>query len=60
MSKMQTPEITLRFPEKWLFHFFILEKQLASQNMFVVRYYLTVAIVSQKYQELSMQVATRE
>ncbi len=56
MSKMQTPAITLCFPEKCLFQFFILEKQLASQNMFVKRYSLTVAIVSQKYQELSMQV----
>ncbi len=57
---MRTPAITLRFPEKRLFRFFILEKHLASQNMFVVRYYLTVAILSQKYQELSMQVATHE
>ncbi len=32
MSKKQTPAITLRFPEKWLFYFFILEKQLASQK----------------------------
>jgi hypothetical protein len=60
MSKMQTPAITLCFPEKCLFHFFILEKQLTSQNMFVVRYSLTVVIVSQKYQELSMQVKYRE
>ncbi len=29
---MRTPAITLRFPEKWLFRFFILEKQLASQK----------------------------
>ncbi len=57
---MQTPAITLRNPEKSLFCFFILEKQIASQNMFVIRYYLTVAIVSQNYQELSMQVATHE
>ena len=48
------------FPEKCLFRFFILEKQLASQNMLVVRYSLTVAIVSQKYQELSLQVETLE
>ena len=60
MSKMQTPAITLSFPEKCLFRFFILEKQLASQNMFVVRYSLTVSIVSQKYRELSMQVKFRE
>jgi hypothetical protein len=57
---MRTPVITPRFPEKLLFRFFILEKQLDSQNMFVVRYYLTVAIVSQKYRELSMRVATHE
>jgi hypothetical protein len=38
----------------------LLEKQLASQNMFVVRYNLTVGVISQKYQELSMQVATCE
>jgi hypothetical protein len=57
---MQTPAITLCFPEKCLFHFFILEKQLASQNMFVVRYSHTVAIISQKYRELSMQVNYRE
>jgi hypothetical protein len=37
-----------------------LAKQLASQNMFVVRYSLTVVIVSQKYRELSMQVENRE
>jgi hypothetical protein len=49
VSKMQTPAIILCFPEKCLFRFFILEKQLASRNMFVVRYSLTVAIVSQKY-----------
>ncbi len=55
MSKMQTPAITLCFPEKCLLRFF-LEKQLASQNMFVIRYSLTVAIVSQEYREFSMQV----
>jgi hypothetical protein len=56
VSKIQTLAITLCFPEKCLFRFIILEKQLTSQNMFVIRYSLTVAIVSQKYQELSMQV----
>jgi hypothetical protein len=60
MSNMRTPAITLCLPEKCLSHFFILEKQRASQNMFVVRYSLTVAIVSQKYRELSMQVKYRE
>ncbi len=53
---MRTPAITLCFPEKCLFRFFILEKQFPSQNMFVVRYSLTVMIVSQKYQEHSLQV----
>jgi hypothetical protein len=57
---MQTPAITLCFPNKCLFGFYILEKQLASQNMFVVRYSLTVMIVSQKYQELSLQVKISE
>ena len=60
MSKMQTTAITLWFPEQCLFGFFILDKQLASQNMFVVRYSHTVAIVSQKYWELSMQVENSE
>jgi hypothetical protein len=49
---MQTLAITLCFPEKCLFRFFILEKQLTCQNMFVVRYSLTVTIVPQKYREL--------
>ncbi len=57
---MQTLAITLCFPEKCLFRFFILEKQLAFQNMFVLRYSLTVAIVSQKDRELSMQVENPE
>ncbi len=60
VSKMKTTAITLCFPEKCLFRFFILVKLLASQNMFVVRYSLTVAIVSQKYRELSMQVENSE
>ncbi len=42
MSKMQTPPITLWFPEKCLFRFFILEKQLSSQNMFLVRSKLSI------------------
>jgi hypothetical protein len=57
---MQTPAMTLCFPEKCLFPFFILEKQLTSQNMFVIRYSLTVTIVSQKYRELSLQVENSE
>jgi hypothetical protein len=60
VSKMRTPAITLCFPEKCPFRFFILERQLTSQNMFVVRYSVTVAIVSQKFRELSMQVKYRE
>ncbi len=60
MSKLRTLDITLCFPEKCLFRFFILEKQLASQNMFVVRYIPTVTIVSQKYRELSLQVEISE
>jgi hypothetical protein len=57
---MQTPAITLCFPEQCLLGFLTLEKQLASQNMFVVRYSLTVTSVSQKYQELSLQVEISE
>ena len=37
VSKMQTPTIPLWFPKKWLFGFFILEKQLTSQNIFLVK-----------------------
>ncbi len=57
---MQTQAITLWFSEKCLFRFIILEKQIARQNMFVVRYSLTVVIVSQKYREFSMQEENRE
>ncbi len=39
---MQTPAITLCFPEQCLLGFFILEKQLASQDMFLVRSKLSV------------------
>ncbi len=35
--KSCTPAIPLWFPKKWLFGFFILEKQLASQYMFLVK-----------------------
>ncbi len=35
--KTQTPAITLWFPEQCLLGFFILEKQLASQNAFLIR-----------------------
>ncbi len=43
VSKMQTPAITLWFPKKCLFGFFILEKQLASQNIFLVRFELSIS-----------------
>ena len=42
VSIMQTPAIPLWFPEKWLFSFFILEKQLASQNIFLVKSELSI------------------
>ncbi len=37
VSKMQTLAIPHWFPKKWLFGFFILEKQLASQNIFLIK-----------------------
>ncbi len=40
--KMQTPAITLWFPEKCLLGFFLLEKQLASQDMFLERSELSI------------------
>ncbi len=40
--KMQTPAITLWFPEQSLLGFFILEKQLASQDMFFIRSKLSI------------------
>ncbi len=40
--KMQTPAIPLWFPEQCLLGFFILEKQLASQDMFLVRSELSI------------------
>ena len=42
VSKMQTPAITLWFPEQCLLGFFILEKQLASQDMFLIRSELSI------------------
>ncbi len=39
---MQTPAITLLFPEQCLLGFFILEKQLASQDMFLIRSKLSI------------------
>ncbi len=42
MSKMRTRAITLWFPKQCLLGFFILEKQLASQDMFLVRSELSI------------------
>ena len=42
MSNMQTPAITLWFPEQCLLGLFILKKQLASQDMFLVRSDLSI------------------
>jgi hypothetical protein len=42
VSIMRTPAIPLWFPKKWLFDYFILEKQLASQNMFLVKSELSI------------------
>jgi hypothetical protein len=39
---MQTPAITLCFPEQCLLGFVILEKKLASQDMFLVRSELSI------------------
>ncbi len=44
VSKMQTPAITLWFPEQCLLGFFILEKQLASHNMFLIRSELSITV----------------
>ncbi len=40
--KSCTPAIPHWFPKKWLFGFFILEKQLASQNLFLVKSQLSL------------------
>jgi hypothetical protein len=37
VSKMRSPAITLWFPEQCLLGFFILEKQLTSQDIFLIR-----------------------
>ncbi len=42
VSKMRTPAIPLWFPKKWLFVFFILEEQLSSQYMFLVKFELSI------------------
>jgi hypothetical protein len=41
-QKMQTPAITLCFPEQCLLGFFILEKELTSQDMFLIRSELSI------------------
>ncbi len=43
-GKMQTPAITIWFPEQCLLGFFILEKQLASQYMFLIRSKLSITL----------------
>ncbi len=42
--KMQTPAITLQFPEQCLLGFFFIEKQLASQDMFLLSSELSVTV----------------
>ncbi len=42
--KMRTRAITLWFPEQCLLGFFILEKQLASQDMFLIRSKLSITV----------------
>ena len=54
------PAIPLWFPKKWQFGFFILKKQLASQNKFLVKSELSITIYLFKYQEFSMQVENHE
>ncbi len=44
VSIMQTPAITLWFPEQCLLGFFILEKQLTSQDMFLIRSELSITV----------------
>ncbi len=44
--KSCTPAIPLWFPKKWLFGFFILEKQLASQYMFLIKSELLLLCIS--------------
>ncbi len=73
---MQTPAITLLFPEQCLLGFFILEKQLTSQDLFLDRselsitanlflvLYRSMSLQSlsflKKYQDLSVQVEIGE
>ncbi len=57
MSKMRTPAITLWFPEQCLLGFFILEKQLAIQDMFLVgsKLSITVYLFLVLYRSTSLQ-----
>ncbi len=57
VSKMQTLLITLGFPEQCLLGFFILEKQLASQNVFLVRFelFITAYLFLVLYRSTSLQ-----
>ncbi len=41
---MQTPAIPLWFPKKWLINFFILEKQFASQHIFLVKSKISITM----------------
>ncbi len=41
---MQTPAITLCFPEQCVLGSFILEKQLASKDMFLIRSKLSITV----------------
>jgi hypothetical protein len=54
---MQTPATPLRFPEQCLLGFFILEKQLASQDMFLVRskFSITAHLFLVLYRSTSLQ-----
>ncbi len=55
--KMQTPEITLWFPEQCLLGFFILEKQLASQDVFLIKskHSITVYLFLVLYRSTSLK-----
>jgi hypothetical protein len=56
-QKMQTPAITLWFPEQCLLGFFILKKQLASQDMFLIRSKLSITayLFLVLYRSISLQ-----
>ncbi len=54
---MRTPAITLRFPEQCILGFFILEKQLTSQDMFLIRSELSITayLILVLYRSTSLQ-----